>query len=201
VPGSELRPRTGWSIGEAHYAGGPVRLPVQGEPSPRVWYLYWRCVDHGRGGGAARCRLAVRLPVQGPLPSTTPRRSTQRWSARCECALSWIKHVTSWPSGLLYGQVTQHVWIRVSSTRVVCSCRGRSRHAGLRLRVGDARIGDDPAGCAFHWVLRREKSEPHSLGPAWTSPCVTQPAGSGSDDEREHRCVLTRRERQLSSTA
>jgi hypothetical protein len=50
---------------------------------------------------------------RGPLPSTTPRRSTQRRLTRCECALDGIKHVTSWPSGLLYGPVTAHVDPRV----------------------------------------------------------------------------------------
>jgi hypothetical protein len=51
--------------------------------------------------------------------------------------------------------------------------------SGLRFRVVDARIGDDPAGCAFHWVLRLEKSVPHSSGLAWSAPC-DQLGGDGS---------------------
>lgn len=46
------------------------------------------------------------------------------------------------------------MWVRVSLMRWCGHVwRGWRYCSGLRFCVIDARIGGDPAGCAFHWVL------------------------------------------------
>ena len=70
------------------------------------------------------------------------------------CGLSGQR--PDWARGLLHGQVTPRVWSACRRCEVVCSCPvSVAACSGLRFRVGDVRIGDDPAGCAFHWVLSR----------------------------------------------